>query len=419
LVPAPAVKQGGHAQPPETGWSIETEADRQLVLEQLDRMLSSPVFRGSKRLSGFLRYIVIETLDNGGGAELKERLIGVHVFGRPADYDTSAEPVVRVSAGDLRKRIAQYYHDPASDHELRIDLPVGSYHPVFHLVSPPLHLPALSAASAVPVPAEPQLAPVSVTLEAPPAEVASVHIRWKSARVLFVAAGIAAVVAAAAVAVSARIPGDAWQQFWEPVVAEKGSAMIYAGAKHDDADRLVFEDAVAIVDLGGDLRVNNKPFRVLRQADVSPDALKKGPSLLIGGFTNPEARRLTQQLRFTFATEGDGPTATGYIQDRQNLNKRDWSVPKLQQSPVPTFTDYAIVSRAVDPVTDKLAVVSAGIRRFGTLGAAEFLSDPAQMDALSAHAPRDWRKKNMQAVLAIDVKDGVAGRPRVVASYFW
>ncbi len=97
-------------------------------------MLSSPVFRGSKRLSGFLRYIVIDTLDNGG-AELKERLIGVHVFGRPADYDTSAEPVVRVSAGDLRKRIAQYYHEPACEHELRIDLPVGSYHPVFHLPS--------------------------------------------------------------------------------------------------------------------------------------------------------------------------------------------------------------------------------------------------------------------------------------------
>ena len=134
LVPAPAVRQAGHAQP-DTGWSIETEADRQLVLEQLDRMLSSPVFRGSKRLSGFLRYIVIDTLDNGG-AELKERLIGVHVFGRPADYDTSAEPVVRVSAGDLRKRIAQYYHEPACEHELRIDLPVGSYHPVFHLPSP-------------------------------------------------------------------------------------------------------------------------------------------------------------------------------------------------------------------------------------------------------------------------------------------
>ena len=236
---------------------------------------------------------------------------------------------------------------------------------------------------------------------------------------LLVTAGIVALVAAAAVAVYARMPGNAWQQFWEPVVAEQGSAMIYAGAHHDDDERLVFEDAVAIVDLGGDLRVNNKPFRVLRQARVSPDVLKKGPSLLIGGFTNPEARRLTQQLRFTFATEGDGPTATGYIQDRQNLNKRDWSVPKVQQGAVPTFTDYAIISRAVDPVTDKLAVVSAGIRRFGTLGAAEFLSDPAQMDALSTSAPRDWRKKNMQAILAIDVKDGVAGRPRVVASYFW
>jgi hypothetical protein len=418
LVPAPAIKQGGHAQPPDTGWSIETEADRQLVLEQLDRMLSSPVFRGSKRLSGFLRYIVIDTLDNGG-AELKERLIGVHVFGRPADYDTSAEPVVRVSAGDLRKRIAQYYHEPACEHELRIDLPVGSYHPVFHLPS------TVSAASALPVAEEPRLAPVPVILPASPAGVAPVEVtlvrsvRWKSPRVLFVAAAIVAVVAAAAVAVSARIAGNAWQQFWEPVVAEKGSAMIYAGARHDDGDRLVFEDAVAIVDLGGDLRANNKPFRVLRQGDVSPDVLKKGPSLLIGGFTNPEARRLTQQLRFTFATEGDGPTATGYIQDRQNLNKRDWSVPKVQQGAVPTFTDYAIISRAVDPVTDKLAVVSAGIRRFGTLGAAEFLSDSAQMEALSVSAPRDWRKKNMQAVLAIDVKDGVASRPRVVASYFW
>jgi hypothetical protein len=376
-------------------------------------MLSSPAFRGSKRLSGFLRYIVIDTLDNGG-AELKERLIGVHVFGRPADYDTSAEPVVRVSAGDLRKRIAQYYHDPACEHELRIDLPVGSYHPVFHLPS------ALSVASAHPVTEEPRPVPVPGALPAPAIEVASVQpATWKSPRLLLAAAGIAGVVAAVAVAVSARTSGNAWQQFWQPVVAEKGSAMIYAGARRDDDDRLVFEDAVAIVDLGGDLRVNDKPFRVLRQADVSPDMLKKGPSLLIGGFTNPEARRLTQQLRFTFATEGDGPTATGYIQDRQNLNKRDWSVPRVQQGPAPTFTDYAIISRAVDPVTDKLAVVSAGIRKFGTLGAAEFLSDPAQMDALSASAPRDWRKKNMQAVLAIDVKNGVASHPRVVASYFW
>ncbi len=372
-------------------------------------MLSSPVFRGSKRLSGFLRYIVIETLDNGG-AELKERLVGVHVFGRAADYDTSAEPVVRVSAGDLRKRIAQYYHDPACDHELRIDLPVGSYHPVFHLPS------ALSVAPPAAVAEEPVPVGGGSTIAA---EVPSVqHAPWKLARTLPVAAGIVAIVAASAVAVSVRMPGNAWQQFWEPVVAEKGSAMIYAGA-HDDDDRLVFEDAVAIVDLGGDLRANNKPFRVLKQGDVSPDALKKGPSLLIGGFTNPEARRLTQQLRFTFATEGDGPTATGYIQDRQNLNRRDWSVPRVHQGAVPTFTDYAIISRAVDPVTDKLAVVSAGIRRFGTLGAAEFLSDVAQMDALSANAPRDWRKKNMQAVLAIDFKNGVASRPRVVASYFW
>ena len=63
--------------------------------------------------------------------ELKERTIGVEAFHRSADYDSSADPAVRIAATEVRKRLAQYYYEPGREQELRIELPVGSYVPCF------------------------------------------------------------------------------------------------------------------------------------------------------------------------------------------------------------------------------------------------------------------------------------------------
>ena len=79
------------------------------VQVQLERMLASPLFRNSKRYPGFLRFVVEHSL-TGERDTLKERVLGVRVFGREPDYDTNDDPVVRVTAGEVRKRIAQYYH---------------------------------------------------------------------------------------------------------------------------------------------------------------------------------------------------------------------------------------------------------------------------------------------------------------------
>ena len=78
-----------------------------------------------------LRHVVERTLQ-GQTSDLKERTLGIDVFGRSPDYDPAADPVVRVSAGEIRKRIAQYYHEPGHETEIRIDLPLGSYLPEFH-----------------------------------------------------------------------------------------------------------------------------------------------------------------------------------------------------------------------------------------------------------------------------------------------
>ena len=74
---------------------------------QLKRVVESPFFRGSKRCRLFLEHVVEHSLTDSP-QPLKERTLGVHVFGREPTYDTSTDPVVRVTAGDVRRRLGQY-----------------------------------------------------------------------------------------------------------------------------------------------------------------------------------------------------------------------------------------------------------------------------------------------------------------------
>jgi hypothetical protein len=110
----------------------EFQAHRHEVLEQLERLLTSHLFKHSKRCPSLLQYVVKETV-GGRGKNLKERVIGIEVFGREADYDVNEDAVVRQTASEVRERIAQYYQEPGRETELRIVLNPGSYVPEFHL----------------------------------------------------------------------------------------------------------------------------------------------------------------------------------------------------------------------------------------------------------------------------------------------
>jgi hypothetical protein len=113
-------------------WFLKTREEHQKIVAQTELILASQHFSHSKRSQLLFRYIVVKTLE-GQGSILKERTLGVEVFGRAPDYDTNADPIVRMAAGEIRKRIAQYYHESAHRDELRIDLPSGSYTAQFHL----------------------------------------------------------------------------------------------------------------------------------------------------------------------------------------------------------------------------------------------------------------------------------------------
>src|SRR5215813_9701810 len=97
-----------------------------MITVELDRVLASQVFRSSRRCQSLLRTITEHSIA-GDVDSLKERALGVEVFGRPVDYDTSQDPIVRASAAEVRKKLAQYYVEIGHESETRIELPLGSY----------------------------------------------------------------------------------------------------------------------------------------------------------------------------------------------------------------------------------------------------------------------------------------------------
>jgi hypothetical protein len=105
------------------------------VRSELNRLLQSDQFKNSKRCQTLLSHVVNEALA-GHADQLKERLVGVNVFHRSPDYDTSEDPVVRNAAIEVRKRLAQFYVESGRDTPVRIELHPGTYIPEFCFSSP-------------------------------------------------------------------------------------------------------------------------------------------------------------------------------------------------------------------------------------------------------------------------------------------
>jgi hypothetical protein len=123
-------------------WEKETQrldqSQEDAVRAEIGRLLESPAFRTSKRCREFLEYIVEHTMYGSNGA-LKERSLGVALFQLPQDFDTGQHTIVRVTANEVRKKLAQHYlAENGSSHAVRIDLPPGSYSVEFRWEPPPV-----------------------------------------------------------------------------------------------------------------------------------------------------------------------------------------------------------------------------------------------------------------------------------------
>lgn len=105
-----------------------SEGDLAALQQHVNEIIRGPAFKGSHRGGQFLKYIFDQSVA-GHFDSLKERLIGVELFGRSPSYDTGEDAIVRVTASDVRRRLLQHYGTSEKPSEFRLSLPVGSYIP--------------------------------------------------------------------------------------------------------------------------------------------------------------------------------------------------------------------------------------------------------------------------------------------------
>lgn len=401
------------------------------VRAQLERLLAHSLFANSKRYPALLAYVVEQTL-LGHAAELKERSIAVEVFGRDPGYDANADPVVRITAGEVRKRLSQYYYDSTHANELVVELPLGTYVPTFRLPE-----------SAEPEPeAEMAETGVDTPAEAPDRIVA----RWPW---LLIAGSAVLLAGALGVGLGMRyrpapppVQPSSIERFWAPILGSWGTTTFCLGepakniesASMEDfnapaaaaaqqeklyvrlhySGNLALADVITLTRTVAALESHHKPFRVVPASEASFSELREGPVVLIGAFDNIWTLRVTRSLRFGFESR-DG---VALLVDRKNPKPTAWAT--AWDLPYEKLSrDYAIVARIHDATTGQPVIIAAGISEEGTEAAGEILYNRVYLDTLLAHLPPDWENKNVEAVIETEVIQGHSGPPNILAVETW
>jgi len=417
--------------------SAEVEPSDSEVREHLVHVLQSPSFRTAKRCQNFLRFIVEQKLD-GKTDNLRERIIGIEVFGR-STYEPAEETIVRVTATDIRKRLAQYYQEAAPD-GIRIDLTPGTYTPLFTRQLSKLTVPDGEPAVGVDVQSA-EVDPLPFHPAVPPSK--SRHNFWLFSGAAFVVAVLATILT--------------WQfwdsnpltEFWQPVLAAPHPALVWlgSGSSYLLSSRIREELARAPKDKPIQMQIDpNEVTHVTQQVSVghvrgllnvmlllqrlgkpgeyrfddpiSIPELVGRPIVLVGSFNNRWAMSLNSQFRFRFGrTEQPDGKVILSVDDTQDAKTR-WLLPPIRSINDATG-DYAIITRTFSPETKQVVISAGGIFHFGTDAAAQFITNPACWLELARHAPRGWQKKNLQVVLKTDILRGSPGRPQIVATHFW
>lgn len=383
--------------------------------EALEKILASPQFSNSKRYPGLLRYVVEQTL-NGHIDQIKERTIGIEVFGRAPDYDTNADTVVRYSAGEVRKRLAFYNHD-ASDVRVQISLSARSYHPEFYRIAEEDGFPVVA----------------SDEDHQPAKHAPTKHFAHRMHRVLqkkIVLSVALAILAILLVWSGERIwvkhVSSASDRFWSPITQANGPVMISPGGVGpaltskigtDGADNptqlpnLSFENGLAMGRIEALLSSKHFDYRIQPSDGLTLTQLRENPVVLIGAYNNIWTQRLLLPLRFHFA-EIPGHA----IIDTEHPEQR-WT--RDPSKPFTETPDYGLVARFHNPSTDSMVVVVGGLERYGTDAASQFAVSSRFLSLFDQQVGSDWTNRNIEVVIRVDVVNGRAGTPIIEKTYVW
>jgi len=404
--------------------------ERQQFLGAIDRLVKSQALHSSESLCKLLRYLAEQSLQNHG-APIKEYQIATEVFGRPADFDPHSDSAIRVQAGRLRAKLADYYATEGIADPVVVELAKGSYTLAFHHRQP----------------VAPSVEPI---LQAAEKRSSFRHLllNWATSVValsILLAAGVAALVVSFetkqrtfGAAQTSPVP-QSIKTFWkmfvsgpaEPSVVFSNAAFVgrpETGMRYrnagDGSQTLILDhytgvgEVIAVHELDRVFHLLNSEVRVKRGSLFSLDDAKNNNLIFVGSpAENLSLRDIPMNEQFVFRPLDTGPRKGDLAVS--NLHPTDGEPPYFLGSPVtaPLTEDYAVIALMRGMHPSESVLILAGTTTLGTQAAVEYVCHEDSLSLLLSRLgiPPSGEVKPFEVVLHVKVARGVPIESEIVA----
>jgi hypothetical protein len=402
--------------------------------QQIDHITKSHSLRGSESLCKLLQYLAKQALDNPD-APLKEYQIATEVYGRSADFDPQSDSTIRVQAGRLRMKLAEYYASEGVNDPIVVKIPKGSYHLIFEprqFASAP-HL----------------VAPVPEVMATTPAEV--VPTRWKAAIAALIACLFVTVVLLGVLlwnhrradVVSSSGPeaqpaSGPLAEFWKPFTAAAEEPwVIFSNAafvgrpetgmryynSREDSKTPVYDhytgvgEVLAVHALDDAFSSLGRKLRVKRGSLFSLDDANNTNLIFVGSPSeNLSLHDIPGTQEFVFQRVPSGPRKGDLSIVSRHPNPGGSTNYLASPSGAELTEDYAVIGLVPGVTPNRFVMILAGTTTFGTQGAVEFVSRAESVEKLLRQMPDPATEvRPFEALVRVKIARGVPLETELVA----
>jgi len=374
--------------------------------QQIDHIIKSHSLRGSESLCKLLQYLAKQALYHPD-APVKEYQIATEVYGRSADFDPQSDSTIRVQAGRLRLKLAEYYAGEGAGDPILVKIPKGSYHLTFE-------------ARAVEL-LQPQSVPARQPVASADAPAAAIPLRWRAAFVLLLA-GLMASLLAVTLLLS-RKPSEATTvpssvarpaagplaTFWKPfATGSEEPWVIFSNAafvgrpetgmryykSSQDAKATVYDhytgvgEVLAIHALDDAFGALGRRIRVKRGSLFTLDDVRNNNLIFVGSPSeNLSLLDIPGTQEFVFQRVESGPRQGDLSIVSKHPKAGEAAVFLASPSGEPLTEDYAVVGLVPGIGAGQYVMILAGTTTFGTQGAVEFVCRQDSVEKLLRAIP--------------------------------
>lgn len=399
-------------------------SEREQFSKQINSLVSSRTLHGSESLCKLLRYLAKHALDEPG-VRLKEYQIATEVFGRPADFDPQLDSMIRVQAGRLRGKLAEYYGSEGAHDTVIVELPKGTYQLHFHRrtaeeTKPQADFQGLRYPERVVKKIrnwEIAVATLSLLLAAALMVIGSLWTTQKVAPTVL-AGG------------SEPVPVE-FQELWKPFVTgpeepwlifsnaafvgRPETGMRYYNPARDQAGPIWDHytgvgEVLAVHELDQVFGMLHRQIRVKRGSLFSLDDVKNNDLIFLGSPSeNLTLDEIPSTHEFVFQRVMEGPRKGDLA--IVNVHPAAGEEKMFLASPYgsPLTEDYAVVGLVPGSDPARSVMIFAGTTTFGTQAAVEYVCNPNSLKALLSRlsSTKSGGVKPFEALLRVKVTRGV------------